>query len=247
MKKYLTITVDGKEYPCRPTMGAMLRFKQETGREVTQIEPGDLSGLVTYLWCCARSACKREGTDFPLSLMDFADAIAPQDVALWAASLQEGGDGGEASGDAKKRSDATGHPLPAGARPGLHGPPARGLLRPDTRGVRRRLQGLRRRAGTGRAPQLGEDAPLGGGLHTAPRQEARHPAATHPPAMGQARTEGENRDTLRRASPAEAGRENEKKMIRLISTRTYLQNPGRLISPFCIYARKYNIQTRAKE
>ena len=76
MKKKLTITVDGKEYPCRPTMGAMLRFKQETGREVTQIEPGDLSGLVTYLWCCIRSSCKREGTDFPLSLMDFAEFAA---------------------------------------------------------------------------------------------------------------------------------------------------------------------------
>ena len=105
MKKYLTITVDGKEYPCRPTMGAMLRFKQETGREVTQIEPGDLSGLVTYLWCCARSACKREGVDFPLSLMDFADAIDPQDVALWAASLQEedAGDGTGGGQEAKKK------------------------------------------------------------------------------------------------------------------------------------------------
>ena len=123
MKKKLTITVDGKEYPCRPTMGAMLRFKQETGREVTQIEPGDLSGLVTYLWCCIRSSCKREGTDFPLSLMDFADSIDPQDVALWTASLQEEGAGAGAAGGGraqKKRSDA-GHPLPAGARAGLHG------------------------------------------------------------------------------------------------------------------------------
>ena len=120
MKKKLTITVDGKEYPCRPTMGAMLRFKQETGREVTQIEPGDLSGLVTYLWCCIRSSCKREGTDFPLSLMDFADSIDPQDVALWTVSLQEEGAGAAGGQEAKKRSDA-GHPLPAGARAGLHG------------------------------------------------------------------------------------------------------------------------------
>ena len=105
MKKKFTITVDGKEYPCRPTMGAMLRFKQETGREVTQIETGGLSGLVTYLWCCACSACKREGVDFPLSLMDFADAISPQDVALWAASLQQEEAGEEISGeqDAKKK------------------------------------------------------------------------------------------------------------------------------------------------
>lgn len=105
MKKKFAITVDGTEYPCRPTMGAMLRFKQETGREVTQIEPGDLSGLVTYLWCCVLSACKREGVDFPLSLMDFADAIAPQDVALWTASLQEeeAGDGEAGGAGCKKK------------------------------------------------------------------------------------------------------------------------------------------------
>ena len=102
-KKYPAITLDGKEYPCRPTMGAMLRFKQETGREVTQIEPGDLSGLVTYLWCCIRSSCKREGTDFPLSLMDFADSIGPQDVALWTASLQEEGAGAAGGQGAKKK------------------------------------------------------------------------------------------------------------------------------------------------
>ena len=103
MKKKFAITVDGTEYPCRPTMGAMLRFKQETGREVTQIEPGDLSGLVTYLWCCIRSSCKREGTDFPLSLMDFADSIGPQDVALWTASLQEEGAGAAGGQGAKKK------------------------------------------------------------------------------------------------------------------------------------------------
>ena len=105
MKKKFAITLDGKEYPCRPTMGAMLRFRQETGREVTQIETGDLSGLVTYLWCCARSSCKREGVDFPLSLMDFADAIDPQDVALWTASLQEedAGDGTGGGQEAKKK------------------------------------------------------------------------------------------------------------------------------------------------
>ena len=71
--------VDGKEYPCRPTMGAMLRFKQETGRDVSEMT-GSVSDLATYMWCCVVSACKREGVEFNMSLMDFADAITETDM-----------------------------------------------------------------------------------------------------------------------------------------------------------------------
>ena len=49
----------GKEYPCRQTMGAMLRFKRETGREVTDMTYG-VSDLCTYLYCCVgREAASR--------------------------------------------------------------------------------------------------------------------------------------------------------------------------------------------
>ena len=47
----IEITVNGKAYPCRQTMGAMLRFKRESGKEVTEIK-GEVSDLCTYLWCC---------------------------------------------------------------------------------------------------------------------------------------------------------------------------------------------------
>ena len=83
------ITVNGKAYPCRPTMGAMLRFKNETGREVTSIEPSDISGLCTYLWCCVVSACKCDGVEFGLSLMDFADSISQEDMGAWAEAVAE--------------------------------------------------------------------------------------------------------------------------------------------------------------
>lgn len=64
-------------------MGAMLRFKQETGREITEIEPDSFTDLCTYLWCCVMSASKREGKTFDMPLMDFADSLTPEDMAEW--------------------------------------------------------------------------------------------------------------------------------------------------------------------
>lgn len=85
--KRIEIAINGEAYPCSPTMGAMLRFKQETGREVTAMD-GSFSDLCTYLWCCVASACKREGKRFDLSLMDFADNISPEDMAAWENSIR---------------------------------------------------------------------------------------------------------------------------------------------------------------
>jgi hypothetical protein len=68
-------------------MGAMLRFKQETGKEITQIDPSSFTELCTYLWCCIVSASKKEGKAFDLSLMDFADSIEPDDMQEWSDAL----------------------------------------------------------------------------------------------------------------------------------------------------------------
>ena len=83
----IEININGKAYPCRPTMGAMLRFKNETGREVTDID-GGFSDLCTYLWCCVVSACKKDNIPFGLSLMDFADSIEPADMNAWSQAIQ---------------------------------------------------------------------------------------------------------------------------------------------------------------
>lgn len=72
-----TITINGKEYPCRVTMGAMLRFKRETGHDVSQLDERDVSDLITFLWCCIASASKADGVEFSLSLLDFADRLDP--------------------------------------------------------------------------------------------------------------------------------------------------------------------------
>lgn len=71
-------------------MGAMLRFKKETGKEVTEITNGSLSDLCAYLYCCVASASAADGVEFKMSLMDFADALNPEDMAAWTAQMQQG-------------------------------------------------------------------------------------------------------------------------------------------------------------
>lgn len=100
--KRIEITINGTAYPCSPTMGAMLRFKQETDREITEIDPASLSDLCTYLWCCVVSAAKREGKAFDMSLMDFADSISPENMAEWNAAITAEVKPEEANGAKKK-------------------------------------------------------------------------------------------------------------------------------------------------
>jgi len=96
----VTVNINGKEYPCRPTMGAMLRFKKETGKEVTELTNGSFSDLCTYLYCCVASASAADKVPFDLSLMEFADALSPEDMTAWAKQVQPDAVAGE--GEEKK-------------------------------------------------------------------------------------------------------------------------------------------------
>lgn len=87
----IEVTINGKAYPCRPTMGAMLRFKKETGKEVTEISNTSFSDLCAYLYCCVASASAADKVAFDMSLMDFADALTPEDMTAWAAEMQSNG------------------------------------------------------------------------------------------------------------------------------------------------------------
>lgn len=85
----IEVTINGKAYPCRPTMGAMLRFKKETGKEVTEISNTSFSELCTYLYCCVASASAADKIPFDMSLMEFADALDPEDMNAWAEQMQQ--------------------------------------------------------------------------------------------------------------------------------------------------------------
>lgn len=69
-------------------MGAMLRFKRETGKEVTEIDGSSLSELCAYLYCCVASASAADRIAFEYSLQEFADAISPDDMTAWANAMQ---------------------------------------------------------------------------------------------------------------------------------------------------------------
>ena len=80
----------------------MLRFKRETGRDATQMEGGSINDICTFLWCCVCSACKADGIEFNMSLMDFADNISPEDMTAWSAdNVQEADVSDEAEGEKK--------------------------------------------------------------------------------------------------------------------------------------------------
>lgn len=72
MKKIL---YKGRELPCRVTMGAMVRFKRESGRDVSTIQDGDIADLILLLWCCIKSACNADGDTFDVSFEVFADSL----------------------------------------------------------------------------------------------------------------------------------------------------------------------------
>lgn len=83
------IEINGNQYPCRVTMGAMLRFKRETGKDVTQMNTSDVAELVTLLWCCIVSASKADGVEFGMELLDFADRIDQDTTTSFYASMEK--------------------------------------------------------------------------------------------------------------------------------------------------------------
>ena len=84
-----TITINGKTYPCRVNMAALLRFRRQTGHDVVQISHDDMSDLITLLWCCIVSACAADGVKFGMELMDFADQLDPEALTAFFTSLDQ--------------------------------------------------------------------------------------------------------------------------------------------------------------
>ena len=85
----MRVTVNGKGYPCRQTLGAALRFKQITGKEVSDIG-GSIADAAQYMYCCVQSACRADGIEFPLTAEEFLDTQTTEDFVRWSESLQEG-------------------------------------------------------------------------------------------------------------------------------------------------------------
>lgn len=85
----IEININGASYPCYQTAGAMLRFKDLTGREVSEIRGNQISELIKFLWCCTVSASKREQKEFPYGLMEFSDLLDMEQMEGWQSALDE--------------------------------------------------------------------------------------------------------------------------------------------------------------
>ncbi len=84
-----TIIIDSKEYPMRGSLGAMRLFKQQTGREISEVKENEISELAVFLWCCVAAECRRCRIDFAVSLDDFCDALDPDALALLSEEAKE--------------------------------------------------------------------------------------------------------------------------------------------------------------
>lgn len=105
--KDVKVIINNEAYPCRPTMGALLRFEKETGKDISEVfvegKPVGLTDICTLMWCCIVSASKHDGKDFNLSLMEFADSVTPEVALSWNSEVM-----GDQIADQGKDADGSG-------------------------------------------------------------------------------------------------------------------------------------------
>lgn len=83
----IKVEINGTSYPCYQTMGALMLLERETGKSAENCTT--LSDQCIFLWACCKSACRREGVDFPYDVETFADNVTPEDLLAWAQAQQE--------------------------------------------------------------------------------------------------------------------------------------------------------------
>ena len=70
-KKQLEIEINGKKYPYKETMGAMMDFKQETGLD----SPVDTETTLKYMYHVVKAMCRRSGQECDLTYQQFLDGL----------------------------------------------------------------------------------------------------------------------------------------------------------------------------
>lgn len=126
----LEIEVNGKRYPYRETMGAMLSFKEETGLDA----PVDTEDSVKYMYHVVKSNCRRSGEEFKLSFQEFADALDGEEFIRITAALAERANENK-DGDAEKTHKAHPNRNCPRSRGREDGPIRKGVLRTDSNRV----------------------------------------------------------------------------------------------------------------
>jgi hypothetical protein len=81
----MKIRINEKEYPLYVTMGALLRYKRETGRDAGELKGDSLEDVLMLMWCCVVCASQAHNIEFPLDFETFCNSITPKQVNDWAA------------------------------------------------------------------------------------------------------------------------------------------------------------------
>lgn len=92
-KSQVKFKIGGKEYPCRLTLGAMRRFKRETGKDVSLLKESDIDDIITLMFCCTASTCNADSVSFEMSLDDFADNLDADGIKEFLSGIEVAGDG----------------------------------------------------------------------------------------------------------------------------------------------------------
>ena len=88
MTKLTIKASDGKEYPCRVTLGAMIQFKRKTGKDISETN-GSFEEMALFLYLCVVSACAADHIDFGYTFEEFSDHVDVGDMNSFNASMQE--------------------------------------------------------------------------------------------------------------------------------------------------------------
>ena len=95
----MKMKIGDREYPMRLTLGAMLRFRRETGKELNEAEADmSMTMLIVLMWCCLVSACQADGVECDLTMEQMADRLDVKDVNRFSSQLSQG-----QSAEAKKK------------------------------------------------------------------------------------------------------------------------------------------------
>ena len=70
------VTIKGKRYPFRLTIGAMVAYKKAVGEDFSKFNGEDMEKMLHIIFYGIKSACKADGIEFPYQSPDeIADYI----------------------------------------------------------------------------------------------------------------------------------------------------------------------------
>jgi len=97
------IRIGEESFPFRMTMGALVRFKRLTGKEISELNDGDIEDICALVYCCIQSSCAADKIPFEKTFLDFCDGISDKEAGTFAESIRALAEGNSQPSGQKKR------------------------------------------------------------------------------------------------------------------------------------------------